>query len=261
MMQATFGDPGLPTVHGGMWGFDEPSEFGDAAEVLDDFAAEAFHDPDVAIIATMGKRYNRANRDRLNRQPAYAFAMEIEQLKALIVERGETQAGLARLVGITPDQFSKGMKGRRRFTVREMDILRDYFHGRTDSAPEQTLLPIIGLISAGAWREGFERVIGYMPSPDKTLSPKAFVVLIEGDSMDKVAMPGDGIIVDPTDLDLVSGKYYVVRNEAGESTFKRYRENPARLEPCSTNPEHQTIYPGQDAFTIVGRARKRVADL
>jgi SOS-response transcriptional repressor LexA len=100
-----------------------------------------------------------------------------------------------------------------------------------------------------------------MPSPDKALSAKSFVVLVEGDSMDKVAASGDGVIVDPTDLDLVSGKYYVVRNGEGETTFKRYRENPARLEPCSTNPAHQTIYPGRDTFTVIGRARKRVADL
>lgn len=260
-MQAAFGDPSLPTVDSGMWGFDEARDLRDPAEILDYLAAEPLHAEDVAIIAMVRKRYNRSNSDSVNLQQHYAEAMEIEQLRALIKERGETQAALARLVGITSDQFSKTMKGKRRFTVREMDILRRYFFDESKNPSQPMLLPIVGLVSAGAWREGFEQVMGYMPSPDKALSAKAFVVLVEGDSMDKVAMSGDGIIVDPTDLDLCNGKYYVVRNEAGETTFKRYREGPARLEPCSTNPNHQTIYPGQDMFTIVGRARKRVADL
>lgn len=260
-MQAAVRDAGLPTVHGRMWSFDEFREGCDPTEILDYLSAEPFHSSDVAIIAMARKRYNRSNSDSFNLQREYVERMEIEQLRALIEERGETQAGLARLVGITSDQFSKAMKGKRRFTVQEMDVLRRYFYGSTENPSETTLLPIVGLVSAGAWREGFEQVMGYMPSPDKALSAKSFVVMIEGDSMDKVAMPGEGIIVDPTDLDLVSGKYYVVRNDVGETTFKRYRDNPARLEPCSTNPAHQTIYPGRDGFTVVGRARKRVADL
>ena len=38
-------------------------------------------------------------------------------------------------------------------------------------------------------------------------------------------------------------------------------EKPARLEPCSSNPKHQVIYPGREAFTVIGRVRKRVSDL
>ena len=244
-----------------MWRFDEAGDLRDAPEVFDDLSAKPFHGADVAIIATLRKRHLSANRDGDFGGPSYCALMEIEQIRAFISERGETQSGLARLIGITPDQFSKGMKGKRRFTVRETDILRNYFGVAKEGIAQPLLLPIVGLVSAGAWREGFEQIMGYMPSPDKALSAKSFVVLVEGDSMDKVAASGDGVIVDPTDLDLVSGRYYVIRNGEGETTFKRYREAPARLEPCSTNPIHQVIYPGRDEFTVIGRARKRVADL
>ena len=261
MIEAAVRDPLTPATHGGWWCFDELGESANSAKLCEDFVVEPFHATDVAIIAMVCKPYNRRIRDSFNPQAQYARDMEIGQLRALIKDRGETQASLARLIGITSDQFSKGMKGKRRFTVPEMDVLRRYFFDESGNAAQPMLLPIVGLISAGDWREGFEQVMGYMPSPDKALSAKAFVVLVEGDSMDKVAGPGDGIIVDPTDLNLVSGKYYVIRNGAGETTFKRYRDNPARLEPCSTNPAHQTIYPGQDSFHVIGRARKRVADL
>jgi repressor LexA len=187
--------------------------------------------------------------------------MDVVTLKRLMAENRETQADMARLLQISPDKMSKVMSGRRRLTVEEANKLTRYFGtgGNPDNVP--VLLPIVGLVSAGAWREGFEDVRGYMPSPDRALSSDAFVVIIEGDSMDLVAQEGEGIIVDPREVELVSRRYYVIRNEEGETTFKRYMENPARLEPCSTNPNHKTIYPGQQVFTVVGRARKRVSDL
>lgn len=187
--------------------------------------------------------------------------MDVETLRRLIDERGETQAGIARLLGITPDKMSKTLKGKRQLRLEEANKLRAYFgtNGTDDDLP--ALLPIIGLVSAGAWREGFEQVRGYMPSPDKTLSRDSFVVIVEGDSMNLVAREGEGIIVDPRDMDLLPGRYYVIRNGEGETTFKRYMENPARLEPCSSNPDHKPIYPGRETFTVIGRARKRVSDL
>ncbi len=186
--------------------------------------------------------------------------MDVETLKRLMNERGETQAGIARLLGIAPDKMSKTMAGKRELKLSEANTLRRYF-GLDATENSATMLPVVGLISAGAWREGFETIMGYMPSPDRALSADAFVVIVEGDSMDKVAEEGEGIIIEPRDRELVSGRYYVVRNGDGETTFKQYRENPARLEPCSNNPEHKAIMLGVDEFTVVGRAKKRVSDL
>lgn len=188
--------------------------------------------------------------------------MDVEQLKRLMAEHGETQADIARLLNISPDKVSKTIAGKRQLQLVEANKLLAYYaFANSNKADVPTLLPIVGLVSAGAWREGFEHIRGYMPSPDKSLSRDSFVVVVEGDSMDLVAREGEGIIVDPCDLDLIAGKYYVIRNSGGETTFKRYMDNPARLEPCSSNTAHETIYPGRDEFTVIGRARKRVADL
>ncbi len=177
-----------------------------------------------------------------------------------MADRGETQAGIARLLDLTPDKVSKILSGKRALKLTEANILVRYFGlDQNENAP--IMLPIVGLVSAGEWQEGFERVMGYMPSPDRGLSADSFVVIIEGDSMDMVAKEGEGIVVDPRDRDLVNGGYYVVRNGEGESTFKRYADNPARLEPCSNNPAHQPIMLGQHPVTVIGRARKRVSDL
>jgi repressor LexA len=187
--------------------------------------------------------------------------MDVPTLRALMEEHGENQADIARLLDLTPDKISKVFAGKRQLKLEEANKLARYFGTVSNEDSLPTLLPVVGLISAGSWREGFESVRGYMPSPDKSLSRDAFVVIVEGDSMNLVAKEGEGIIVDPRDLDLLPGRYYIIRNSAGETTFKRYMENPARLEPCSTNPEHQTIFPGREEFTVIGRARKRVADL
>lgn len=118
-----------------------------------------------------------------------------------------------------------------------------------------------GKISAGRWREGFETVIDWVYSPDPSLSANAFVVIVDGDSMDKVADPGDRIIIEPRDRRLISGKLYVIRNGNGETTFKRYMDNPARLEPCSNSDRHEVIYPGEDGFEVIGRAVMKATDL
>ena len=193
---------------------------------------------------------------------AFDARMDVETLRRLMREHGENQADIARLLGHErPDKVNKILAGKRRLRLDEAEILRRYFGPAEPEKSDLHYLPIVGLVSAGRWREGFEAVRGHMPSPDPKLSRDAFVVIVEGDSMDLVAQPGEAIIVDPRDRNLVSGAYYIIRREDGETTFKRYLENPARLEPCSTNDEHQPIYPGQQQFEVIGRVRKKVSDL
>lgn len=189
--------------------------------------------------------------------------MDVDLLKRLMAEHKETQVGIARLIGVTPDKLSKTLKGKRLLKLEEANRLRRYF-GLKDESPDGNrphLLPVVGLVSAGAWRDGFEGVTDWIPAPDRSLSRDSFVVRVEGDSMDKVAQAGEQVIVDPRDLDLIAGKYYVVRNAEGETTFKQYTDNPARLVPCSSNPSHETIFIGREGFTLVGRVRKKVSNL
>jgi repressor LexA len=187
--------------------------------------------------------------------------MDVPTLKRLIAEHNEVQAELARMIGLTPDKFNKVLKGKRRLQLDEAAKLERYFGVAESQDTNPHYLPIVGLVAAGQWREGFEVVMGYMPSPDPKLSRDAFVVIVEGDSMNLIAEEGEAIIVEPRDRNLVNAGYYIIRNDAGETTFKRYLENPARLEPCSSNPVHQPIYPGQSPFEIIGRVRKKVTDL
>lgn len=74
---------------------------------------------------------------------------------------------------------------------------------------------------------------------------------VRGQSMNREAPEGSTIIVDFEDRELMSGKLYVFKTEDGDASFKRYRDNPDRFEPVSTE-EHETIFPTGNWF-VVGR--------
>jgi phage repressor protein C with HTH and peptisase S24 domain len=78
--------------------------------------------------------------------------------------------------------------------------------------------------------------------------------------MNLIAPEGSTIIVDVSRKDPVDKMFYVVANNGGEATFKQFKNNPPRLEPCSTNPTHETIFPHGEIL-IVGRVVRVIHDL
>lgn len=257
----------LPAMHRRDWRFEERGDLSCPAEIGHRFIGEPLHERHNAIIAASTQAESCDNGICYVREDGFEEGMQTADLLRLLrlhIEEGkDTQTGIAALLGIHPTAVSKLLAGKRRLQPREADILRGFFRlsdgERERGATRQ--LPIVGLVSAGAWREGFEEIMGHMPSPDPSLSEDSFAVIVEGDSMDKVANEGETVIVDPRDLDLTDGRFYVIRNSGGETTFKQYREGPARLEPCSHNPAHQTILLGHEQVTVIGRVRKKVLDL
>lgn len=263
VMQARVRDAdALPSAYGSGWCLDEFGDLDGAAQSRDQISGEQAH---CAILRSSQRLRNpsfSAVRYRLPCTYGDNSGMDPNDVARLIAERKEKQAPLARMLGITPDKFNKSIKGVRAFKPEELETLARYFGVEDPSKPKPTRrLPIVGLVSAGAWRDGFLDVRGYIPSPDPSLSGDAFVVQVDGTSMNLIADDGELIIVDPRERELVNGRLYVIRNGDGEMTFKRYLENPARLEPCSNDPSHKAIFPGQDGFEVIGRARMKVSSL
>lgn len=113
------------------------------------------------------------------------------------------------------------------------------------------MVPLVGRIAAGNWREAIQDPSGWVPA--LAGGPNSFALLPDGDSMDLIVAEGTKIVVDPDEFDLLDGKIYAVMNGEGDTTFKRFRADPPRLEPCSRNPEHKPIVLGREPFTVVGR--------
>lgn len=124
-------------------------------------------------------------------------------------------------------------------------------------------VPVLSMISAGNLR-GQEGVIAseverWIKVGD--LPPGDWIALIvDGDSMDRVAPDGAIVLVNRSDDRLLDGKYYIFALEGGEATFKRYRRDPARLQPFSTNPDHTSI-PANDDLYVFGRVKRVIHDL
>ncbi|WP_341989784.1 S24 family peptidase [Azorhizobium sp. AG788] len=74
---------------------------------------------------------------------------------------------------------------------------------------------------------------------------------IDGDSMNEVAAEGSIIVVKIDTNELCDRKYYII-NIDGSTLFRRFRSEPARLEPASFNPKHETIFLKENA-TPIGR--------
>ena len=178
--------------------------------------------------------------------------MDREEIKRRMAERKLTQTAVANLLGLRPNQVSLSLSGGRRFTAEETDKLRLILADDPGSAAARPI-PIIGQVAAGKWREAVQRPIGSMPSPDPTIPSKAFALRVVGDSMDIYVEEGGTIIVDPEDKALFPGRFYAILNEEGEATFKQFKADPARLVPCSSNPEHQELMIGDGLFTVIGR--------
>lgn len=183
--------------------------------------------------------------------------MDLETVRRWADEKRGRRQQLANALGITHDKVSKSLSpdGVRQFKPNEWDIVRAIVRGelQTPEVEPVRTIPLVGAVPAGNWREAIRNSRGAIPIPDPSTPPNAFALKAEGDSMDLVAPDGSTIVLDPDDLDLYPNRYYVVRNSAGETTFKQFKSSPARLVPCSSNGAHKDMVLGRDQFEIVAR--------
>jgi SOS-response transcriptional repressor LexA len=124
-------------------------------------------------------------------------------------------------------------------------------------------IPILSFVQAGAFagRDGVEDLQDALAIPVADLPPgKWFALRVEGDSMDRISPPGSIIIVNALDRRLVPNACYVIANEDGEATYKRYRPSPDRFEPVSVNPAHEPIYP-IGPVRVIGRVRRSLLEM
>jgi repressor LexA len=167
-------------------------------------------------------------------------------------DRGVTQADLSRVAQL-PSQsaMSNILKGIRRVTADEAK--RIYTFLGIEEQPAFRVVPVIGITSAGLWREAVELPIGYMPIPPNIAGLNAFGLEVSGDSMNKLIEDGGWVLIDPDRKELQPGSCYLIKNTEGEATVKMYERTPARFEPCSTNPEHTGFLMAEAEFTIIGK--------
>lgn len=208
-----------------------------------------------AIIADNGQAefcdYSRCD----YRREMHEGRMTPDEIKAELRARGMSQRDLAEAVDMDENHLSKSLAGRRKFTVKEMDAIRVVLApepGDEAKIPVRSI-PLLGKVPAGKYSAAEQTGGRRWIVPDPNIPARAYALTVEGDSMDLLIANGGVIVIDPDDTALWPEECYVVQTEDGESTFKEFQAEPARLVPCSSNPAHKEILLGQEPIKIVGR--------
>lgn len=123
-------------------------------------------------------------------------------------------------------------------------------------------IPLVSWVSAGrmSFPDITDEIINYVPNVAIEGDGDWIALRVVGDSMDRISPPESIIFVDRSDKVLVPNACYVISNGDGEATYKRFRSNPMRFEPVSTNPTHEPIYPTREPL-IVGRVKKSTIEM
>lgn len=176
----------------------------------------------------------------------------LEELRRWISSGKVRQKEVADELGIAPARITEMLKGVRKVQQREMPILARYLGMNEGPDPSVRRIARIGMVPAGSLREALAEASGSIEVP-ANLPRGVFALEVDGESMNKIAPLGCDVIVDPNDQQLFSGDLYVLSNEDGEFTFKRFLQDPARLVPLSSDPSHKVMELGSAPLNIIGR--------
>lgn len=186
------------------------------------------------------------------------------RIKALRTARRESQAAFGSHFGVeqaTVSRWEKGEPVKRQLwepmaKLAKQDVA-EFFLGT-----HQTAVPLLSWVSAGA----MQAVSHSDELADAQMIPASglgngdwFALSVEGDSMDRIAPSGSIILVNRLEKAPLPRKFYIFL-QGEEATFKRYADNPPRLEPFSTNPAHEALFPGKN-LTVIGRVRRVLIEI
>lgn len=214
---------------------------------------------------------NPANNKEMN-------GLQLEQKRWLIAELEKAGRGarkrLAEHLGLRNDAITRmtnlGDGETRDIAVEELIAMVSFFKSQPPGFTEALSVagmkqaistPLISWVSAGELMIP-DSVVDIDDSPRTTgpdLDPNGdwIALTVEGDSMDLISPPESIIFVNRKDKRLVPNACYVLADENGHATYKRYRDG--KFSPVSTNKKHKPIkIPSGHTPPILGRVRKSV---
>jgi SOS-response transcriptional repressor LexA len=172
---------------------------------------------------------------------------------------------LAERAGLSTTYVWRMERGERNVSLKNLQKLADALGVAPSDLIESKPIadvPILSWVSAGMMaRDDVQQdVVGEIRMSDLDPRGEWIALRVEGDSMDRISPPGSLILVDLTDKALVPNACYIITDGDSQATYKRFRSNPPRFEPVSTNPSHQPIFPdGEPA--VIGRVRRSLIDM
>lgn len=127
-------------------------------------------------------------------------------------------------------------------------------------------LPVIGSIAAGVWCEGHGNfdprdAEEWIDAPGP-VGPNAFILRVEGISMEPKFLEGDKIVIDPA-LEALPGHFVAAkRSRDHATTLKQLKQEGSEQYLFALNPDWpERIIKMSEEWTICGRARWKITDL
>ena len=127
-------------------------------------------------------------------------------------------------------------------------------------------LPVIGSIAAGSWCESdgafdIRDAEEWIDAPGP-VGPRAFILRVEGISMEPKFMEGDKIVIDPS-LEALPGHYVAAKRTRDQATtLKQLKQEGNEQYLFALNPDWpDRIIRMTEEWSICGRARWKISDL
>lgn len=142
----------------------------------------------------------------------------------------------------------------------------DSHQNTTEMGPAGRLLPVIGYVKAVAFCEAGEGAsrneIEEWVEAGGAAGPRAFVLRVEGKSMEPDFSPGDKVVIDP-DMPWKSGDFVVARRRGDKAaTLRQITEEGGEQYLYATNPDWpDRVIKIDSSWQVYGRARRKIVDL
>lgn len=194
------------------------------------------------------KLTQQALADKVTRLGRKITQTGINKIETRAAERPQALPEIAKALGVS-EQWLRDGKGPK--------------HPPEEPVPgqDQTRVNLISWVSAGKLLRDdvAEDILDVLVA---TALPKGewIALRVDGDSMDRISPPGSVIFINTKDKRLIANALYVIADEEGNATYKRYRPGPPpRFEPVSTNSNLEPIFPENEP-AIIGRVRRTMLD-
>lgn len=189
----------------------------------------------------------------------------IDWIVAALEATGKTRVGLAKHLNLAHPQITQLLKGRRRLKVDEVPKIADYLGVPPPTVdidiPDMVEVPLISMVSAGQLADNVHDLSELPTIPAINLPDGEWIAMrVDGPSMNKISPPDSIIFVNTRDKRLVSNGCYIIADESGAATYKRYRPNE---DPPFQPASYEDIEPPklEGAIRVIGRVKRSMIEM